>query len=208
MALYKRADYQGALAEIEYALVTSPNLAIAHGVFGAILVFSGCPKRGIAALERNIRLDPRDPQLAVRLNQIALAHYFSREYANTVEVAKRTIRSYPDYPHIYRWLAAALGQLGRTDEAGEALEKAISTAPVAFDMFVRQGAPWIRSEDHAHMLEGLRKAGLPETERRPPLRRRNRLISAATWLTWPQLGAGDEVRDFLRAAVAAAVGAG
>jgi adenylate cyclase len=162
MALYKRADYEGALAEIEYALVTSPNLAIAHGVFGAILVFSGRPKRGIAALERNMRLDPRDPQLAVRLNQIALAHYFSREYANAVEVAKRTMRSYPDYPHIYRWLAAALGQLGRTDEAREALDKAISTAPGAFDMFVRHRVPWIRPEDQAHMLEGLHKAGWPE----------------------------------------------
>jgi adenylate cyclase len=159
MALYKRADYEGALAEIEDALVTSPNLAIAHGVFGAILAFSGYPKRGIAALERNVRLDPRDPQLAVRLNQIALARYFSREYANAVEVAKRTIRSYPDYPHIHRWLAAALGQLGRADEAREALEKAISTAPGAFDMFVRHRVPWMRPEDHAHMLAGLYKAG-------------------------------------------------
>jgi adenylate cyclase len=162
MALYKRADYEGALAEIEYALVASPNLAIAHGVFGAILVFSGHPKRGIAALERNMRLDPRDPQSAVRLNQIALAHYFSREYANAVEVAKQTIRSYPDYPHIYRWLAAALGQLGGTDEARDALEKAISAAPGAFDMFVRHRVPWIRPEDQAHMLEGLRKAGWHE----------------------------------------------
>jgi adenylate cyclase len=162
MALYKRADYEGALAEIEYALVTSPNLAIAHGIFGATLVFSGCPKRGIAALERNLRLDPRDPQLAIRLNQIALAHYFSREYANAVAVAKRTMRSYPDYPHIYRWLAAALGQLGRTDEAREALEKAISIAPVAFDKFSRHRVPWIRPEDHEHMLEGLRKAGWRE----------------------------------------------
>jgi adenylate cyclase len=168
MALYKRADYEGALAEIEYALATSPNLAIAHGIFGAILVFSGCPKRGIAALERNIRLDPRDPQLAVRLNQIALAHYFSREYANAVEVARRAMRSYPDYPHIYRWLAAALGQLGRTDEAKEALDNAISIAPRAFDAYVRDRAPWMRPEDHAHMLEGLHKAGMPEVEPRAP----------------------------------------
>ena len=79
MALYNRADYEGGLAEVEYALATSPNLAIAHGIIGAILTFSGCPKQGIAALERNIRLDPRDPQLAIRLNQMALAHYFSRE---------------------------------------------------------------------------------------------------------------------------------
>ena len=207
MALYNRADYEGALAEIEYALVTSPNLAIAHGILGATLAFSGCPERGIAALERNLRLDPRDPQLAVRLNQIALAHYFAWEYEKTIEVAKRTIRSYPDYPHIHRWLAAALGQLGRIDEAKEALEKAISTAPGAFEMFVRHRVPWMRPEDHAHMLEGLRKAGMPEVDARAPLRR-NGLISAATWLTWPQLGASAEVWDFLRIAIDAAVGAG
>jgi adenylate cyclase len=208
MALYKRADYEGALAEIEYALVTSPNLAIAHGIFGAILAFSGCPKRGIAALERNIRLDPRDPQLAVRLNRIALAHYFSQEYANAVEVAKRTMRSYPDYPHIYRWLAAALGQLGRAGEAREALEKAISTAPGAFDMFVRHCVPWMRPEDHAHMLDGLRKAGMPEVEPRAPRRPLNNLISVATWLTWPQLGTGNEIWDFIRTAITAALEVG
>jgi adenylate cyclase len=41
----------------------------------------------------------------------------------------------------------------------EALEKAISFAPAAFDMYVRGRPPWFRPEDHAHMLEGLRKAG-------------------------------------------------
>jgi adenylate cyclase len=60
---------------------------------------------------------------------------------------------------IYRWSAAALGQLGRTMEAKEELEKAILRAPGAFDMYVRKRAPWFRSEDHAHLVEGLRKAG-------------------------------------------------
>jgi adenylate cyclase len=30
-------------------------------------------------------------------------------------------------------------------------------------MFVRRRVPWHRPEDHAHMLEGLRKAGWRET---------------------------------------------
>jgi PPP family 3-phenylpropionic acid transporter len=62
-------------------------------------------------------------------------------------------------PMIYRWPAAALGQLGRTTEAKEVLEKAVSRAPGAFDMYVRKRAPWFRPEDHAHLVEGLRKAG-------------------------------------------------
>jgi adenylate cyclase len=39
------------------------------------------------------------------------------------------------------------------------LEKAVSRAPAAFDMYVRKRAPWFRPEDHAHLVKGLRKAG-------------------------------------------------
>jgi adenylate cyclase len=137
----------------------SPNLAAAHGHRGATLIFSGRQKEGLAALETCIRLDPRDPFLSVRLLHIACGLYFSREYEATVEAAKRLILSYPDFPMIYRWPAAALGQLGRVAEAKEALEKAISLAPTAFDMYVRNRVPWFRPEDHAHLVEGLRRAG-------------------------------------------------
>jgi adenylate cyclase len=158
-ALMRRGDYEGALTEAEQALATTPNLAHAHHVLGAALIFSGRPKEGLAALERSIRLDPRHPRSRTRLNQMAVGLYFSREYVASVEAAKRAIRSYPDFPLPYRWLAAALGQLGWIEEAKEALEKAIVIVPGSFDMYVRGRVPWMRPEDHTHMLEGLRKAG-------------------------------------------------
>jgi adenylate cyclase len=158
-ALQARGELEGALAEIERALAISPNLALAHGQRGATLIFSGRPKEGLASLETCIRLDPRDPFLAVRLLHVTCGLYFAREYEAATEAAKRLIRSYPDFPMIYRWPAAALGQLGRTAEANEALEKAISLAPAAFDMYVRKRVPWFRPEDHAHLVDGLRKAG-------------------------------------------------
>jgi TolB-like protein/class 3 adenylate cyclase/Flp pilus assembly protein TadD len=158
-ALQARGEADGALAEIERALSMSPNLAIAHGHRGATLIFAGRPREGLTALETCIRLDPRDPYLAVRLLHVACGLYFCSEYEASIEAAKRLIRSFPDFPMIYRWPAAALGQLGRTTEAKEALEKAVSRAPAAFDMYVRKRAPWFRPEDHAHLVEGLRKAG-------------------------------------------------
>ena len=158
-ALQARGELQGALAEIERALGMSPNLAVAHGQRGATLIFAGRPKEGLAAVQTSIRLDPRDPFSAIRLLHIACGLYFSREYEETIEAAKQLIRSYPDFPMIYRWPAAALGQLGRTAEAKEALDKAVSLAPAAFDMYVRKRVPWFRPEDHAHLVEGLRKAG-------------------------------------------------
>ena len=121
------------------------------------MIFSGRPKEGIEALERSIRLDPR--RAAVRFNQIALGLYFLAEYKAAVEAANRAIRSFPEFPNSYRWLAAALGQLGRIEEAKAALERAITIAPASFEMYIRQRVPWHRPQDHAHMLEGLRKAG-------------------------------------------------
>jgi len=159
LALNARGDHQGARAQAERALALCPNLAAAHGALGVILAYSGQPKEGLAALETCIRLDPRGPSLVNRLNQVALAHYFCRDYEATVEAAQRAIRSFPDFPSPYRWLAAALGELGRTAKAKEALEKAIAVSPTSFDFQVRQRPPWFRPEEHAHMLDGLRKAG-------------------------------------------------
>ena len=112
---------------------------------------SGRSKEALAA-------NPHDPMVAIYLLQVATGHYFCKEYEKAVDAAKRVIRSYPDFPLSYRWLAAGLGQLGRIREAREALDKAIAIAPALFDLYVRGQVPWMRPEDRAHMLEGLRKA--------------------------------------------------
>jgi adenylate cyclase len=160
--LWRRGDHEGALDEAERALATTPNLAFGHHVRGTALIFSGHPKEGVAALERSTSLDPRDPRSALRLSRMALGLYFSAEYEASVEASKRAIRSYPGFPNPYRWLAAALGQLGRIEKAKEALDQAIAIRPTAFERVVRGRLPWMRPVDHAHMVEGLRKAGLPE----------------------------------------------
>jgi adenylate cyclase len=157
--LLTQGNYEGAVTEVERALAISPNLASGHGILGSTLIFSGRPREGLSALEKGIRLDPRDPRSGVSVNQVVLALYFSRDYEGAIQAAKQVIHSYPDHPLVYRWLAAALGQAGRIDEAGDALAKAIAIAPASFDLYVRRRAPWHRPEDHAHTLEGLRKAG-------------------------------------------------
>jgi adenylate cyclase len=157
--LYSRGDYESALAEAEIARTISPNLALAHGTLGEILIFSGRPKEGLAAVQTAIRLDPYDPKLANHFNNLAVALYFSKEYKAAVESAKRAVRANPDFALAYRWLAASLGQLGRTAEAKKALERAVMIAPATFDMYVRRRVPWHRPQDYAHMLDGLRKAG-------------------------------------------------
>jgi adenylate cyclase len=158
-ALFLLGDTGSALDHIERALAISPNLAIAHGILGLTLIFSGRPEAGIATVQRCLRLDPRDPMMAAYLLAVTAGHYFCGDYETAMETARRLIRSYPGYPLPYRWFAAALGQLDRTTAAREALEKAIAIAPASFEMYVRQRAAFFRPEDHAHMLEGPAQGG-------------------------------------------------
>jgi adenylate cyclase len=122
-------------------------------------VFSGRPNEGLVAVQSSIRLDPRDAFMSLRMLHVASALYFSREYEAAVEAARRAIQAYPNFPLTYRWLTAALGQSGQIAAAKEALAQAIAIGPASFDMYVRNRVPWMRPEDHAHILEGLRKAG-------------------------------------------------
>ena len=160
--LVSRGDYGGALAEAEQALALSPNLASAHRTLAQILIFSGQPQEGLVALERSNRLDPHNRLLPGRLNLLTMGLYFSGKYEAAAEAATQAVRSHPEYPLPHRWLAAALGQLGRTAEAKEALARAMAVSPASFDVYVRQRVPWHRPQDYAHMLEGLRKAGWDE----------------------------------------------
>jgi len=155
-ALFGRGDHRGALAEADRALALSPNLAAGHFQRGSALIYSGRPQDGLKDLRTSLKLEPRGSNLAESLHHVVIGLYFSRAYDEAVEAAQDLVRSFPEYPSGYRWLAAAFGQLGCVEGGKEALGKgmAITRAP-----FVRPRAPWNRLEDYAHVLEGLRKAG-------------------------------------------------
>jgi adenylate cyclase len=152
-------DREEAWDRVSLALTNNPNSPWAHGIKGVLLVWSGCPTEGRDALLTALRLDPRGPHNIPFMTQIIVSYYFEHDYASAVESAKRGVAVYSGWPQAYRWLAAALGQLGRTDEARVALRKAIAISPQGFDLHVRSRPPWFRPEQHEHMLDGLRKAG-------------------------------------------------
>ena len=83
---------------------------------------------------RHLRLGPRDPlQLRCHRTQIGVSYYFERDYLTALEAAKAAVSRHPEVPLTYRYLAAALGQLGRTEEAPRALQQARSISPASFN---------------------------------------------------------------------------
>jgi hypothetical protein len=59
-------------------------------------------------------------------------------------------------------LASALGHLGRAEEARAPLDELLGQIPNFSAAYMLDFSPMIENQDFQHMVDGLRKAGLPE----------------------------------------------
>jgi adenylate cyclase len=82
-----------------------------------------------------------------------------RRFDEAIVEGKKAQRHNSSYAGAYHCLASACAHLGRDAEAREAAARLLQVDP-AFTIFARMGR---RRQAHAKLLiEGLRKAGLPE----------------------------------------------
>ena len=84
------------------------------------------------------------------------------QYDEAVSLLKRRILRNPETDTSRVLLAATLGQMGRIDEAREAWREALIINP-AYSLEQRRNVlPYKNPADFERIVEGLRKAGLPE----------------------------------------------
>jgi adenylate cyclase len=153
-------DNDKALAEARVAVELNPTYANAHVVVGLALVLLGRPDEGIPHLETWAEWNLHDPANSINLGHLATAYFAARRYDDAVIHAQRSIERRSDNPQPHVILAASLAHLGRTHEASEALDKVEVLRPG----FAQPSEWWFkfsRPEDNEHLLDGLRKAGLP-----------------------------------------------
>ena len=158
-ATHRRGDMATAREWAARALASPQISPWCMGMAAGVLLNDGRSAETREILQAVIRRSPRDPYMSSFLRFIAMSYYYEGDFANAVEAAKRAVAFQPDNPMQYRWLAASLGQVGRPEEAREALRTAIDLSPGTFDIYVRNRPPWFRPQDHELMLDGLRKAG-------------------------------------------------
>ncbi len=156
-------DHQGngesAIEEAETAINLTPNDPQGYLIKGHVLLHAGRSVEARDPLNIALRLDPLGPIAAVVLLKLATCGYVERDYRSAEATARRAIRIWPEFPRPYLVHAAALGQLGRADEARAALDAAIAASPTHFGYRTSSRPPYIHPEIHEHLLDGLRKAG-------------------------------------------------
>jgi adenylate cyclase len=155
-----RNEHDNSLREARLAAELNPNDAlILHGL-GNKLDLVGDPE-GIPQMVRAQQLNPQDPDHHSQLCFLARAYVNARRYRDAVACAESAITRRPDYPNAYFILAIALGHLGHLVAARAALAKCDELHPG----FIAERADWrpyTNEASNAHLLDGLRMAGLPE----------------------------------------------
>jgi tetratricopeptide (TPR) repeat protein len=166
VAIYTKRAAEG-IAECEHALALDRNLAGAHASIGMAKFFIGRAGETEAHIAEALRLSPRDTWAYTWMHNAGVAMNHIRGWQQAVGWFRRAIDANRNYPHTYFSLAAALAGLGRLDEAQSAVRAGLALNPLF--SISRARTLWTgMSDDPTYLaglepiLEGLRKAGLPE----------------------------------------------
>lgn len=157
-----RHDYTG-MALCQRAVALNPNHLLVLNTAGSAHMFAGDLDEALACYTRALELSPGAPDNYVSLKGIAGAHYMAGRFEEAIAAAERSIQF--DKGHIYNYLfiACSHAQLGRASEARRALDVALTLWPDLTIALEMEGTTMRFPERDALWVEGLRKAGLPES---------------------------------------------
>jgi TolB-like protein/Tfp pilus assembly protein PilF len=161
--IYSNRATQG-IAECERALALDPNLAAAHAYIGIAMYVTGRGEETEAHVLEALRLSPRD-NLAFRWMNIAgsVKEGLGAD-EDAVRWLRRSIEANRNFPLSHFFLAVALAQLGRQDEARAETKAGLELDPSFTVRRFRRGASSdnpIYLAQHEHLVQGMRKAGVP-----------------------------------------------
>ncbi len=155
-----------AIAALRQAVEVAPFDFHCWGRLGRTLCYTGDPERlgeGQAILDRILTSAPNHPMVPYWLYFKANGCALEERFEDAVRFARKSLDIQPGYVGAWTTLANALGQLGRTEEARQAMDQALRVNPA---MTPEHLAKQIRiaaggDEKHAEKaLAGLKAAGL------------------------------------------------
>jgi TolB-like protein/class 3 adenylate cyclase/Flp pilus assembly protein TadD len=155
-----------AIGELEQALKLNRNLGAAHAWIGQAKITMGRGEEAEAHVNEAFRLSPNDAVTFIwtHIRGLAKLHLGADEEA--VTLFRRSVDSSRNYPLNHFYMAAALGHLGRLDEARAEIKAGLALAPkysVARFLSMAESDNPIYLAQRERIAEGMRKAGVPET---------------------------------------------
>ena len=151
-----------AIAAFRRAVSLNPNSAAAHSHLSRGYAFAGRDHEAIEHGDEAIRLSPLDPEMALFLGAIAVAHFAAGRYGEAIDRSLEAQRLRPGFQGSRRLLCASLAHAGRVDEARSLLPTIRSEQPQLSLAWIRANVPYQTPDLMERFLDGFRRAGLGE----------------------------------------------
>jgi adenylate cyclase len=155
-----RREHDLAIAAERTVVARYPSFATGHAALGSALNYAGRSKEGIEPILTAMRLDPYYSDHW--LHSLAISYFGIGRYEEAETTLRRRIIRRPDTDISRVLLAACLGHLGRFEEAISNWREALRYNPSYSLVQKRETLPYKNPQDFERIVEGLRKAGLPE----------------------------------------------
>ena len=155
-----RWDYAG-LALCARAIELNPNNRAVLDLTAVAHLFAGDLDQVIVCGMRALQLSPGAPDAYMCLNHISSAHLAAKRFDEAAKWAERSIDLEKGFVFSHLHLAASYAHLGRIEEARACMKVARALRP-DFTIAFMKARPMRFPERRAPVVEGLRKAGMPE----------------------------------------------
>ncbi len=155
-------DLDRGVAAVDRALVLNPNLAAAWFLSGFQRISCSEPDAAIKRFAHAMRLSPLDPEMFQMQTGTAMAHMFAGRYDAASAWADKACHELPGILRVAGFSAASHALAGRIDEARRAMQHVRRLDPT---LRVSNLKAWVvlrEPKDLATLIDGMRKAGLPE----------------------------------------------
>jgi adenylate cyclase len=155
-------DLDAGAVLIDRSLQLNPNLASGWLYSGITKNLLGEPDIAITHFARATRLNPLGPYVVHAQMGTGMAHFLAGRRNEARLWAKKALEHRPDFLNALRLLAASSALSERKEEAEKIMQQLLQLNPTLRISHLKDVYPFRRPEDLANLIEGLRKAGLPE----------------------------------------------
>ncbi|MDX1484763.1 MAG: adenylate/guanylate cyclase domain-containing protein [Alphaproteobacteria bacterium] len=153
-----------AVEEAELAVDLNPIDPNCHDRLGAALIIAGRPEEGVASIEKGFNLGRSNPRASLYRANLARAYLDTHRHGDAADQARQNVQAGRTYLDEGLILASALGHLGRAEEARAVLDDLEGYRGIRISDITL--CPWWRLYQdpgpNEHLLDGLRKAGVPD----------------------------------------------
>ena len=156
--IIRKSDFDGSMVAAERAIALNPNFVDYR--LAQVFYSVGQPTKAIEIAKAQMRLDPFHPHFAPLI--AGIAYYLLKEYQGAQRWLREATGRAPNHQYGHAFLAAAYAQLGRVEDARSEAAEVLRVNPQYTIGTQKQVSILKRLEDSDHLIDGLRKAGLPE----------------------------------------------